>query len=200
MNLLPDARKSRTRDGKTDRTVLNRFKGAIPRTKAGRIKGRLTRDEKLHALDPFSDSKATEDRLDRFQELFGFWRLRPALTYTSEEHLGCWFTRKKGMLYLEDVARHLLANRLYPARNPQWVAPRSGRTTTFFCIDRGLKCLRGGGLGARHEDVELLDGLGAAIFALGELDLLATDFDVPPRIELTEPRFRFTHDKTSGSW
>ncbi len=138
MKLYPAARKSKLVEGDTDPTTA-RFQAAIPRTKAGHIKGRLSPAEKLHALDPFSDPKATEDRLDQFQELFGFWRLRPALTYTSEEHLGCWFTRKKGMLYLEDVARHLLANRLYPALNPQWVAPRSGRTTTFFCIDLDLK-------------------------------------------------------------
>src|SRR6266545_270326 len=59
---------------------------------------------------------------------------------------------------------------------------------------------RGGGLGARHEDVELLDGFGSVVLTFGELRLLAADFDVPPTIELTEPGFRFTHDKTSGSW
>ena len=56
------------------------------------------------------------------------------------------------------------------------------------------------GPGTGHELVELLDGRGAVLPPLGQLDLFAADLDVPPGIELTEPRFRFTHDKSSGCW
>src|SRR4051812_38601020 len=44
----------------------------LPRTRSGEVKKRLTWEEKLHVLDPFSSPEATEQRLEEFADLFSY--------------------------------------------------------------------------------------------------------------------------------
>ncbi len=116
-----------------DPTLLAKFAAAIPRRSDGQVKKRLTLEEKFHALDPQSPSKATEKRLEEFQELFAF-RRKDAIITKAGQGPRAW-TALKGPLYLDHVARHLLADRLLPALEPQWVGARSLNKTRFVCID-----------------------------------------------------------------
>lgn len=132
-----DAERDCVRPTSSD-ALYEQFRRAIPLTKDGRIKSRNTFDEQIWIIDPLSTPDETAARIKVVMDVFAFYRWRPGLTRTSDERLGEWFTRKKGGLYVNDVVRHLLAGRLAPALNPQWVAPRSFGKAKYFCLDVDL--------------------------------------------------------------
>jgi len=104
----------------------------LPRTKKGELKQKLSWDEKLRVLDPFSPREATEARLARFESLFAF-RYTDAIITKVNQGPRAW-TALRGRLRAAHIVRHFLADRV-PTLPPQWVGARSFRTTRHFCLD-----------------------------------------------------------------
>jgi len=104
----------------------------LPRTKAGLVKRRTTRDEKLQILDPTATPERTVARLDAFQRLFAFRRHQAIITWPGQGHRA--WTALRGPIYLDHIVRHLLGARI-PSLPPQWLGARSFKTAPFFCLD-----------------------------------------------------------------
>jgi hypothetical protein len=104
----------------------------LPRTKTGALKQKLTLDEKLRILDPYSTLETIKDRLLQFELLFAYRYTNGIITRVGAGP-SSWIALK-GPIYADNIARHLLANRL-PTHPPQWVGARSFPTSLFACID-----------------------------------------------------------------
>lgn len=104
----------------------------MPTTKNGAISKKPKRLQKLIALDPDATTNTTEKRVERFRELFAF-RYTGAIITRVNAGPRSW-TALKGGLYIDQVVRHLLADRI-PTLSPVWAGARSFKTTTWFCID-----------------------------------------------------------------
>ncbi len=96
-------------------------------TRAGVPKSRYTFEEKLQMLG------CTEEQLQSFADLFAPRKFHYAITRARSGNPRDW-SGGHGALTLDQVARHLLGDRL-PGLNPQWVAPRSWDWTLFVAID-----------------------------------------------------------------
>jgi hypothetical protein len=107
--------------------------GLLPRTRGGDLKRRLTFEEKLVILDPYSDAEKTQERLMAFMNVFAF-RTTGGIITKAGGGPSDW-AALRGPIEPEQVARHLLADRLLPIFNPQWVGSRSPSTTCLVGLD-----------------------------------------------------------------
>lgn len=129
---MPIAVSSRPHAATTAPTITWDTESVWPRTKSGTFKQKLTWEEKLHVLDPTSPPAATEARLVEFRNLFAF-RFTNAIITRAGQDSRSWIALP-GFLYVENIIRHLLADRI-PDHPPVWVGARSLPTTRFFAID-----------------------------------------------------------------
>ncbi len=97
------------------------------------MKRRLTFEEKLVILDPSSDAETTQERLMAFMNVFAF-RTTGGIITKAGGGPSDW-AALRGPIEPEQVARHLLADRLLPIFNPQWVGSRSPSTTCLVGLD-----------------------------------------------------------------
>lgn len=105
----------------------------LPLTRGGRVKRRLTFDEKLRILDPTSAADVTLERLMAFMNLFSF-RTTGGIITRAGGGPRAW-SALWSEITTEHVARHLLADRLLPVFEPQWVGSRSPSTTKVVTVD-----------------------------------------------------------------
>ncbi len=105
---------------------------SLPRTRDGRIKSRLSWEEKLQILDPHSAPKATEARLIEFAKLLAFRVSKASITKVGKGPRA--WTSLVVPLTLLHIARHLLADQV-PTLPPQWIASRSLSTSVLMAID-----------------------------------------------------------------
>lgn len=112
------------------RLLPDRPRGGIGTTP--KAKRRTSRLEKLAVLTPGLLPDQAEEWLNYFCSIFCF-RLRDAVVTRVGQGPRAW-TAKRGILSLQDVARHLLGDAI-PHLLPQWVGARSFATSYFFCLD-----------------------------------------------------------------
>lgn len=107
--------------------------GLLPRSRAGRIKRRLTFEDKLLILDPTAEAEVTEERLMAFMNLFAFRTTGGIITRASGGPRD--WAALRAPISPGQVARHLLADRLLPFFRPQWVGSRSPATSCRVTLD-----------------------------------------------------------------
>jgi hypothetical protein len=105
-----------------------------PLSKKGELKRRLNLEEKLRILDPSADPELTRSRLGIFMNLFAFRRETGGIITRARGGHRDW-TKLRGPILEDHVIRHLLADRLLPIFNPQWIGARSVSTTYYACLD-----------------------------------------------------------------
>ncbi len=105
----------------------------LPKTRGGKVKHRLAFEEKLFILDPTSPADVTLERLMAFMNLFAFRTTGGIITRAGGGHRD--WVALKAPISPEQVARHLLADRLLPVFRPQWVGSRSPSTSKLIIID-----------------------------------------------------------------
>ena len=133
----------------------------FPRTRGGDLKHRLSFNEKLHLLDPDTESEITQERLMAFMNVFAFRTTGGIITKASGGPRD--WAALRGSIAAEQVARHLLADSLLPVFRPQWIGSRSPSTTRLMALDVD---------GDRPDDPILnLDGGLKHIHAYGYRDL-----------------------------
>jgi len=107
--------------------------GLLPRTRGGDLKSRLSFNEKLAILDPSSDTELTQERLMAFMNVFAFRTTGGIITKASGGPSS--WAALPAPISPEQVARHLLADRLLPIFRPQWIGSRSPSTTRQMTLD-----------------------------------------------------------------
>ncbi len=103
-----------------------------PRRRDGTPKRRTSWNEKMRTLDTTAPAELTERRLAQFQRLFAFRRSGGIVTRAGQGPRA--WTKLKGTIGLDHIARHLLADRI-PNLAPQWVGARSLETSLYLCLD-----------------------------------------------------------------
>lgn len=93
---------------------------------------RLSRQQKLRALDPTSSLRNTAQRLKGFADLFAYRRC-DAIKTLAGKGPKAWYTFPDP-LTTDLIARHLLGDRI-PGYGPVWVGARCFAQSRFFCID-----------------------------------------------------------------